>query len=519
MRIRLTAPRLDGKSGLRIRCSFSVVEEEGGEVADQSVNQVLGESDPQSAGSSILRISPVANDSSDEDSDCDSRADISTNSDSNSTTTADAPCIHSQPDLLRLLLTYEPDEDADGNSECHFSISPKPGAISHHSRRAPAPLLQGGGSLELPPWDSADSPALNGLHAESRSRATSPDSHFPAPPLSCCTSALPCSSPPAVSPSAHASGGGAAAAAAGTSPPIRALTPTTPPLAARDHQGARASNEDMAFALEIFEPPQPASTCGEESFPSSFSSPQAFSTAACFGVFDGHGGIEAAEHMSKNLPGLIASRCCQIKSQGPEEVTSILLSLEDQLKERFRLEWEHDEKERDPGTTALVATIIDDMLLIANVGDSRLILVAEQKDSHGQRMAYVTRATKDHNFGNEDERRRACAAGAHGELYADSLLEVSRSIGDFRTKSELLFCVAFSDGISSKMDDCAVCNKVATSLNSEAHLNDPEHAAAELCSYAINSLSSEDNCSAVVVLFRDRPPPKPVGRRHFFSRK
>eukprot|EP00798_Chlamydomonas_sp_ICE-L_P015834 gene15836-21959_t len=158
-------------------------------------------------------------------------------------------------------------------------------------------------------------------------------------------------------------------------------------------------------------------------------------------------------------------------------------------------------------------------------------------DAQGNRMAYVSQATKDHTCKkNKEEHRRVLEAGSHidDEGYVGSVLEVSRSIGDFRTKSELgagviipdpdvtslkltpesLFLVAFSDGISSRMDDCSVCNMVARYLNERRHLNDPEYAARELCNYAVASGSS-DNCSAVVVVLRNQPPPAPARRRLF----
>jgi hypothetical protein len=47
--------------------------------------------------------------------------------------------------------------------------------------------------------------------------------------------------------------------------------------------------------------------------------------------------------------------------------------------------------------------------------------------------------------------------------------------------------------------------------------NDPEYAAQELARYAV-AAGSSDNCSAVVVVFREEPPPQPQRPRLFGGR-
>mmetsp|Transcript_35519 Transcript_35519/g.78798 ORF Transcript_35519/g.78798 Transcript_35519/m.78798 type:complete len:563 (+) Transcript_35519:198-1886(+) len=302
-------------------------------------------------------------------------------------------------------------------------------------------------------------------------------------------------------------------------------------------QGCRNSMEDKAFAIDIrAEPHSNWSVHGMHGF----------THAACFGVFDGHGGVDVAEHLTEELPKLIAAatRCGSIKQQGVQEVASIMLAVEEDMRMQLHPEW-HAEG-RDPGSTALVATIIDSTLLVANVGDCRLLLISEVVDSNGNRTAYVSRSTNDHTCRkNPHEHQRVKAAGAGVDPdgyvgavtedgYVEGKIEVSRSLGDFRTKTELgegviipdpelytwsvgpdtLFAVALSDGISSKMDDCSICNMVCTLLNDKKRLNDPTYAASELAKYAVASGSS-DNCSAVVVVLKAQPPPMPARRKLF----
>lgn len=75
-------------------------------------------------------------------------------------------------------------------------------------------------------------------------------------------------------------------------------------------RGSRSTNEDTAFGILLPNDP----------FTSHVSQ---FQQAVCCGVFDGHGGVEVAAHLTEFLPDLVLQRCCHIKHEGVKEVCFI----------------------------------------------------------------------------------------------------------------------------------------------------------------------------------------------------
>ena len=69
--------------------------------------------------------------------------------------------------------------------------------------------------------------------------------------------------------------------------------------------GDRLTNEDKAFYVKLDH------TVGHAS---------GFQQAVCCGVFDGHGGVEVAQHLTDILPDLVAQRSHHIKQEGVQEV-------------------------------------------------------------------------------------------------------------------------------------------------------------------------------------------------------
>ncbi|KAG1662645.1 hypothetical protein FOA52_009630 [Chlamydomonas sp. UWO 241] len=337
---------------------------------------------------------------------------------------------------------------------------------------------------------------------------------LPAPP-----SLLLLGPPPAVSSSSEDSSSrdtAAGARSAASSPPLPLpFLPACLRLGLCCEQGTRASNEDYAFGFSL-DPLGHSHAC--------------FTRCACLGLFDGHGGDEVAKHLTEALPALIADRAGGIARGGGAEVAQLLLELEEQLELRYQLEWAPHE--RDPGSTALIATAMDGTLLVANVGDCRLLLISEALDSSGARACYVSKATADHHpRRNPSEAARLKAAGARvdasgyiGSETSHGLLEVSRSIGDFASKAELgsgiviatpdlyawalgpddALLVAVTDGISGVMDDTEIVNMVCQLLNDRRTPNDPAFAARELATFAAFAKQSTDNCSAVVLCLKGR---------------
>ncbi|XP_058089788.1 probable protein phosphatase 2C 11 isoform X7 [Magnolia sinica] len=87
---------------------------------------------------------------------------------------------------------------------------------------------------------------------------------------------------------------------------------------------------------------------------------------AFFGVFDGHGGSRAAEYVKKNLFKNLSSHPDFINDTKTAIVEAFRQTDTDYLNEEKG-------QQRDAGTTASTAVLLGDRLLVANVGDSRVV--------------------------------------------------------------------------------------------------------------------------------------------------
>ena len=86
------------------------------------------------------------------------------------------------------------------------------------------------------------------------------------------------------------------------------------------------------------------------------------------------------------------------------------------------------------GATAVVAVICNNLLYIANVGDSRAVLVVENEKG----LQQVVQLSVDHSVGNIDELHRLTSLGLdRRQLESSGRLgsqENTRSIGDYNIK-------------------------------------------------------------------------------------
>ncbi|XP_071733976.1 probable protein phosphatase 2C 27 [Rutidosis leptorrhynchoides] len=228
---------------------------------------------------------------------------------------------------------------------------------------------------------------------------------------------------------------------------------------------------------------------------------------AFYGVFDGHGGTDAATYVRQNILKYIIE-----DSQFP-------VCLEKAIQNAF-VKADHEFADNtsldiSSGTTALTALIFGRMMVVANAGDCRAVL--------GKRGRAIE-VSKDHKPNCPSERLRIeQLGGAIYDGYLNGQLSVARALGDWHMKGpkgstsplsaepELQqiilaeddeFLIIGCDGLWDVMSSqCAV---TITRKELMVH-NDPERCSRELVREALKR-NTCDNLTVIVVCFSADPP-------------
>lgn len=231
------------------------------------------------------------------------------------------------------------------------------------------------------------------------------------------------------------------------------------------------------------------------------------SLSAFYGVFDGHGGTDAALFVRKNILRFII------------EDTYFPLCVKKAIKNAFLKADYHfaDDSSLDisSGTTALAALIFGRRLIIANAGDCRAVL---------GRRGRAIELSKDHKPNCITEKTRIeNLGGVVYDGYLNGQLSVARAIGDWHMKGprgsacpltpepELQetdlseddeFLIMGCDGLWDVMSSqCAVTiARKALMIH-----NDPERCSRELVREALKR-NTCDNLTVIVVCFSQDPP-------------
>ncbi|NXN36826.1 ILKAP phosphatase, partial [Rhinoptilus africanus] len=157
------------------------------------------------------------------------------------------------------------------------------------------------------------------------------------------------------------------------------------------------------------------------------------SRVSYFAVFDGHGGVRASKFAAQNLHQNLIKKFPKGEVVSVEKtVKRCLLDTFKHTDEEFLKQASSQKPAWKDGSTATCVLAVDNILYIANLGDSRAILCRYNEES---RKHAALSLSKEHNPTQYDERMRIQKAGGNvrdGRVLG--VLEVSRSIGDGQYK-------------------------------------------------------------------------------------
>ncbi|XP_042269933.1 integrin-linked kinase-associated serine/threonine phosphatase 2C isoform X2 [Thunnus maccoyii] len=168
------------------------------------------------------------------------------------------------------------------------------------------------------------------------------------------------------------------------------------------------------------------------------------SRVSYFAVFDGHGGARASRFAAEHLHHNLAKKFPSGETENLDKlVKKCLLDTFRQTDEDFLRKASSQKPVWKDGSTATCVLVVDDMVYVANLGDSRAVLCRMEAAGGGgggggvggQRKVVTLALNKEHNPTIYEERMRIQRAGGtvrDGRVLG--VLEVSRSIGDGQYK-------------------------------------------------------------------------------------
>lgn len=207
-------------------------------------------------------------------------------------------------------------------------------------------------------------------------------------------------------------------------------------------------------------------------------------------VADGMGGHKAGDYASKCAVDTIIEMCS--KSKGEKQIKAITDAI-NEANARIRRKAMEDENMIGMGTTLVLATVSDDVLTVANVGDSRLYIISDEG---------IHQITRDHSLVEEMVRMggidRVSARNHPDKNIITRAIGASSSVNiDFfevnlKDNDLILMC---SDGLSNMIEDGEI-QKIAGKGSSL------EEIANELINTA-NKNGGKDNISVVLARYEE----------------
>ncbi|CAI0461534.1 unnamed protein product [Linum tenue] len=161
-------------------------------------------------------------------------------------------------------------------------------------------------------------------------------------------------------------------------------------------------------------------------------------SATYLGVYDGHGGPQASRFVSRRLFPFIHDFATEQGGLSAEVIRKAFSATEEEFLQIVKRSWMAQPEIASAGSCCLLGIVSDDLLYVANLGDSRAVL-----GEKGNGRVVAERLTTDHNVGVEEVRKEVEARHpddakivihARGVWRIKGIIQVSRSIGDVYLK-------------------------------------------------------------------------------------
>jgi len=215
-------------------------------------------------------------------------------------------------------------------------------------------------------------------------------------------------------------------------------------------------------------------------------------SGAVFGVCDGMGGAAAGEVASQLAVDIIYDRLSEAKApRNREDLARRLVRAVQDAGLRIFGDARADRSRRGMGTTSTIATLMDERLFLAQVGDSRAYILRDGE---------LTQVTRDQSLVNQlieagQLTEEEAETFEHNNIILQALgtsevVQVDLTYVDLRADDTLLIC---SDGLSGMVRSEDIRGVLV-------ELEDPVEASGKLISSA-NDAGGHDNVTVVVVKF------------------
>lgn len=164
--------------------------------------------------------------------------------------------------------------------------------------------------------------------------------------------------------------------------------------------------------------------------------------ATYVGVYDGHGGPEASRFINNRLFPHLHKFAAEHGGLSVDVIRKAFNATEEEFLHLVKRSWPARPQIASVGSCCLVGAISDDVLYVANLGDSRAVLGRRVMDSRTSPVV-AERLSSDHNVAEEEVRKELAAKhpdDSHIVVYTrgvwriKGIIQVSRSIGDVYLK-------------------------------------------------------------------------------------